>query len=194
MQDLTFRAAVGGDCADLALLADSATRRLTSHLWSGAAQPGQSAFEVGRSLIRNETSHFMHHRNWRVAELDGATVGALNGLVLSPPAADAPPSPAVTQGLNELKAVAAGTWYLVAAALHAEFQGRGLGGALLAEAEAQARAAGRQRLTLMVGSFNARARRLYDRHGLTEWQRRPFTAFPGSDTPGEWILMVKDLT
>lgn len=46
----------------------------------------------------------------------------------------------------------------------------------------------------MVGSFNERAQRLYLRSGFTEWERRPFTAFPGSNTPGEWNLMGKDLT
>ena len=53
-----FRAAQQNDCTHLALLADMATRRLTSHLWGLTANAGQSAFEVGRSIIRNDTKHF----------------------------------------------------------------------------------------------------------------------------------------
>ena len=66
--------------------------------------------------------------------------------------------------------------------------------ALLTEAVSIARAAGNDRLTLMVGSFNERAYGLYEKSGFTEWERRPFTPFPGSDEPGEWILMAKGLS
>ncbi len=191
--EILFRAARLGDCADLALLADMATRRLTSHLWGMAAGPGQSVFEIGRATIRNNSGHFSHFTNWRVAEQDGILVGAFNGYIIPPPAPTDAAVPAVVKALNELKAMAAGSWYVAALALHPEYQGRGLGKALLNEAESLARAAGRGRLTLMVGSFNEQARHLYLRSGFTEQARRPFTAFPGSDSPGDWILMGKDL-
>ena len=48
-------------------------------------------------------------------------------------------------------------------------------------------------MTLMVGSFNSGARRLYERFGFHEAGRRPFVPFPGSDPEGEWMLMVLDL-
>lgn len=195
MPELKFRPAVQNDCTHLALLADMATRRLASHLWSLAATAGQSAFEVGRSVIRNDTLHFSHFKNWRIAELDGNVIGAINTCLL-PPSMPAPPPPSqglpdVTRASNELKALAAGTCYLSAAALYPEHQGRGFGSALIDEAMSQARDGGAGQLTLLVGSFNTRAHRLYVRCGLDEWARRPFTAFPGSDTPGEWVLMRK---
>ena len=68
-----------------------------------------------------------------------------------------------------------------------------IGKRMLDEAERIARAAGKDRLTLLVGSFNARAHRLYRQVGFRDWDRRPFVPFPGSDEPGEWILMIKDL-
>ena len=37
---VAFRSATSEDCADLALLADMATRRLTSFLWGQKAVPG----------------------------------------------------------------------------------------------------------------------------------------------------------
>lgn len=191
MSELKFRAAQPNDCAHLALLADMATRRLTSHLWGLAANAGQSAFEVGRSIIRNDAKHFSHFNNWRVAELDGDVVGAINTGVLPPPTTPLQPMPEATSAPNELKALAKGTCYLSAAALYPEHHGRGLGSALIHEATSQAQLTGAGQLTLLVGSFNARAHKLYLRCGFEEWARRPFTAFPGSDSPGEWVLMRK---
>lgn len=193
MSELEFRGARQNDCTHLALLVDMATRCLTSHLWSLAATAGQSTFEVGRSIIRNDTLHFSHFSNWRVAELDGDVVGAINTGLLPPPMALPPTMPEVTRAPNDLKALATGTCYLSAAALYPEHQGRGFGAALIDEAMSQARHAGAGQLTLLVGSFNTQAHRLYLRCGFEEWARRPFTAFPGSDTPGEWVLMRKAL-
>lgn len=192
-QSILFRSCREDDCAHLALLADMATRRLTSFLWGQMASSGQSAFEVGRNIIRNDESQFIHFRNWRVAEHEGRIVGALNGYIIPAPTGPAAPPPEVVRTLNELKTMAAGTWYMSAAAIYVEQRGKGFGKLLLAEAEACARAMQKDRLTLMVGSFNPKAYNLYRQTGFEEWDRRPFSPFPGSDEPGEWILMVKNL-
>lgn len=191
MSELKFRAARQNDCAHLALLADMATRGLTAHLWALAATAGQSAVEVGRSIIRNDTQHFSHFSNWRVAELNGDVVGAINTCILQQSVVEPQSLPMVVRGLNELKALAAGTCYLSAAAIYPEQQGRGFGSALIDEAVSQSLIAKVEQITLLVGSFNAKAHRLYLQRGFEEWARRPFTAFPGSDSPGEWILMRK---
>jgi ribosomal protein S18 acetylase RimI-like enzyme len=142
-------------------------------------------------MVRNNTQHFSHFSNWRVAELDGDVVGAINTCLLQPPLAALQPLSEGLRGLNELKAIATGTCYLSAAALYPEHRGRGFGSALIDEAMLQAQHTEAGQLTLLVGSFNARAHKLYLRCGFEEWARRPFTAFPGSDTPGEWVLMRK---
>ena len=193
MSELEFRVARQDDCAHLALLADMATRCLTSHVWSLSATAGQSAFEVGRSIIRNDTLHFSHFSNWRVAEVDGDVVGAINTGRLPPPMALPPTMPEVTRGPHELKALATGTCYLPAAALYPEYQGLGFGSALIDEAVLMAGPTRAEHLTLLVGSFNSRAHKLYLRCGFEEWARRPFTAFAGSDSPGEWVLMRRAL-
>lgn len=192
---INFRAATQDDSSHLAILADSATRRLVSHMWRGTAQVGQSWFEVGRETIRANNDHFSHYTNWRVAEFDSRVAGGLNGYVL-PKQVDADilaDTPEVLRPLNELKAVAGGTWYISVASVFPEFRNRGVGDALLTKAETLARAQEISRLTLMVGSFNEGAQRLYRRFGFAEWERRPFTPFEGSDPEGDWILMYKDL-
>jgi len=193
-QPIAFRPSTEEDCAHLVLLADMATRRLTSFLWGQAATPGQSAFEVGRNVICNDKNHFTHFKNWWVREHQGRFVGALNGYIIPELPGPAAPITEVVKPLNELKAMAAGTWYIAAAAIYPEHQCKGFGKSLLEKAESIARAAGKDRLTLMVGSFNSRAYGLYQKAGFTEWDRRPFSPFPGSDKPGEWILMFKDLS
>ena len=193
-RSIAFRLSTPNDCPHLVLLADMATRRLTSFLWGQAAAPGQSAFEVGRNIIRNDESHFTHFGNWRIAEQNGRIVGALNGYVIPEPSAPAAPTIDVIKPLNELKVMAAATWYISAAVVYLEYQGKGYGKALIAEAESLAKRVGKDRLTLMVGSFNPRAYSLYRKTGFVEWDRRPFSPFPGSDEPGEWILMVKNMS
>lgn len=191
---LNFRAARVEDSSDLAVLADMATRRLTSHLWSLNAADGRSPFAVGREAIRSNSSQFAHFTNWQAAESEGIVVGGLNGYSIQPVEVGiAAPVPAPVVPLNDLKAVAVGTWYISAAAIFEEYQGRGYGTALLTKAAKIATGEGHERQTLMVGSFNEGAYRLYARSGFREWERRPFQPFPGSDDPGEWILMYRDL-
>jgi ribosomal protein S18 acetylase RimI-like enzyme len=190
-----IRPATPADCAHLALLNDMATRRLASHLWAQSATAGQSPFEAGWTLIRTQADHFSHHANWVVAEVDGEVAAGMNTCLLPTDLPDDPVrrSPPVLQPLNALKVVAGGCWYVVALAVLPAWRGQGLAQALLAVAQAQARARGIDRLTLMVGSFNTPARALYARQGFAEWARRPFTPFAGSDLAGHWLLMRKDL-
>ena len=194
MPNVKFRPARENECAHLALFADMATRCLASHSWALKAQAGQSAFEVGRSLIRNDVQHFTHFSNWRIADMAGSVVGAISTGVLPQTHVDLQTLPEVLHSPTELKAIAAGTCYLSSAAIYPEYQGRGLGAALLDEAVSQTHAAGVRQLTLLVGSFNSRAHKLYLRCGFEEWNRRPFCAFPGSDQTGEWILMRKEIS
>lgn len=49
------------------------------------------------------------------------------------------------------------------------------------------------RIALEVESPNTGAISLYRKCGFTEWERRVFVPFPGSDDEGDWILVVRDL-
>lgn len=193
MSKIRFRQAHADDGSHLALFADMATRRLSSYVWNQSALPGQSMFEVGRSVIRSDTEHPSYFQNWRVADLSGAVIGALNAYTLPPPETTLLPIPEALIGPRELKAMAAQTFYISVLAIYHEHRGLGLGATMLDEANLMAKTSGADQLSLMLGSFNTKAHRLYLRHGFKERARRPFVAFAGSDTPGEWILMQKDL-
>lgn len=190
-----FRPATPDDATDLALLLDSASRRLVSWRWSTMAAPGQSWFEVGRARILTLTDNQSHYANWLVAEVDGRTVGGLNAhpvpeKVDVPDLSDLDP---VFHPLVELEPQTAGTLYIMVAAIFAEQRGKGYGRALLDKAEELARGRGLRRMSLMTESFNDGARRLYHRNGFRDLDQRPFVAFPGTDEAGYWTLMVKDL-
>ena len=186
-----IRQASVADSTHLALLADAATRRLISWVWDMSTTPGQSRFEVGREAIRADEASTSHHRRWRVAESDGHVAGGLNSYVLVP--ADhsglPPEVERVVRPVDELKAIAESTWYVSVASVFPEFRGQGIGHALLEEADRCARSAECGVVTLLVHSFNPGAHGLYTRLGFSEWERREFVPFDGSDRDGHWILM-----
>lgn len=190
---IAFRSATPEDCTQLALIADMASRRLASYFWGQAAAAGQSSFEYGRDIIRNNEAHLAHFTKWRVAEHSDQFIGAINGYLLSPTSQQSGANSSMAKPMMELKQMAEGSWYVSALAILPEYQGMGYARLLLEEAERCAASAGAAALTLLVGSFNLRALSLYLKHGFAEWEGRPFIAFDGSDPVGEWILMGKSI-
>ena len=194
MKEVRFREGAPADASDLAILADAAGRRIISHMWDGQAAKGESSFDLGRTIMRSEVDSTTHHSYWRVAELNGEVVGGLNSHLMAPPTtANQPSDDEVISTLLELKAKAVGTWYISVAAVFPEHRGNGIGHKILAEAERVAAEAGVNRMSLMVVSANPGALRLYERFGYSEWDRRAFHPFPGSDPSGDWILMAKGI-
>jgi len=76
--------------------------------------------------------------------------------------------------------------------VHRNARGRGIGGALLAEAEAQARALGRTLITLDTVT-DGPGHRLYLRHGYIEAGHIPDYALGPFGTPDSATFMVKTL-
>lgn len=192
---LTFRACRPEDSSDLALLLDAASRRMASWYWGTLAGPAQSWFEVGRDRIRNRPETSSHHANWHVAEIQGRTIGAFFGFSIPDPydridlnEIEAPLVPMI-----ELEIIAKGCWLLQSVTVFPEHRGQGHGPALLERACQAAREAGHRRIVLQVESPNTGAIGLYRKFGFSDWQRRPFVPFPGSDDDGDWILMARDL-
>ena len=194
-QGPTFRAGRPEDSSDLAIILDAASRRMASWYWSTIAAPGQSWFEVGRDRVLNKPDTDSHHSNWHVAEAGGRTIGAFFGFSVPDPydRLDLDALSAPLRAMFELEFVAKGCWLLQAVALFPEARGKGHGPALMNRACQAARDAGHRRIVLQVETPNTGAISLYRKCGFTEWERRPFVPFPGSDDEGDWILMAKDL-
>jgi GNAT superfamily N-acetyltransferase len=192
---VAFRVGRPEDASDLAILLDAASRRVASWFWSTMAAPGQSWLEVGRDRLLHLPETTSYHSKWQVAESEGRTVGAFFGFSVPDPydRLDLNELPAPLRAMFELEVVAKGCWLLQAVALFPEQRGKGHGPALIARACQAARDAGHRRIALEVESPNTGALSLYRKCGFSEWDRRTYVPFPGSDDEGDWILMAKDL-
>ena len=192
---VTFRRGEPRDCSDMAILLDSASRRITSWLWGLSATPGQSWIDYGRTRALTATSAAMFHANWQVVEVDGQLAGGCFGFLIPDPydPGDLSDMPDFLHPLIAMEELAKGCWMLQCIAVFPEHRGKGLGRRLIEKACEMARTSGAGRIVLEVENVNAGAIDLYTAKGFTEWQRCPYIPFPGSDDQGDWILMVMDL-
>ena len=79
-----------------------------------------------------------------------------------------------------IDSIADGDFYLQAVAVDKELRSDGVGSVMMGSFEDRARASGATRLSLDVSAKNVRARRFYERHGMTvesQWPKR--LAIPG---------------
>ena len=190
-----IRAATKQDASELVCLIDCAGYGIPLSVWDGMLDGETSVLEVGRKRAMREEGGFSYRNAW-VAERDGAVAGALVGYRLDDEIdlsglADAP---AAFQPLLELEAEAPGTWYVNVLAVHAEYRGCGVGGALLDHADTLGAAANANGMSIIFESENRTARRLYESKGYQVTARRPRVAIePDRTGSAEWLLMVKDL-
>lgn len=192
MTGLAIRPARLADATHLAALVDIAGEGFASYFWSGMAADGQSPFEVGRARAMRDNGSFSW-RNAHVAEVGGDVAGALVGYAIDDPVDPVSVAEAsdLVRPLMELEAEAPGFWYVNVLAVFAEYRGRGIGQALLANADALGRAAGTKGMAIIVASENEGAVRLYDRAGYAERARRPLVPFPGCRRGGDWVLLTR---
>jgi ribosomal protein S18 acetylase RimI-like enzyme len=188
-----FRPATPQDAAAMAELVNFAGENLQIYLWSKMAEPGQSAWEVGRLRAQREQGAFSF-RNTVLLEERGRVAGCLIGYPLPKQAEPIPPDlPAMFRPLQELENFVPGTWYVNVLALYPEFRGRGFGTGLLAIADRIAADLGLRGLSIIVSDANAAARRLYERCGYRQAATRPMVKEDWESSGGNWVLMVKAL-
>ena len=184
-QKATFRPATLADASALAVLVDIAGEGMPASFWNELKSPGQSALEFGRERARRDEGGF----SWRhatVAEIGGEVAASLVGYRLDD-------LHAFVRPLVRLEARAPGSWYVNVLATFPEFRRRGIGVRLLAIAEEKAREQRARSLSVIVGSWNEPAARLYTSAGYAGLAREPAILFPGCPHQGDWVLMVRSL-
>lgn len=189
----TVRGATTDDSVELAELANYAGEGLPYYLWAMIAKPGEDPWDIGRGRAARDTGSFSY-RNCIVAENGGKIAGALIGYLLQtkPDSAAAPDVHPIIRPLLELEVPAADTWYINAVATYPEARGLGIGSALLRSAERMALGKGVKAMSLIVSDANHDAKKLYERLGYKETDRRPIIK-EGWKNPGEyWLLMIKN--
>lgn len=190
----TFRCATLADACALAVLVDIAGEGAANWLWHSLARPGQSALEVGRERARRAEGGFSY-RHATLAEIGGEIAAGLIVYPLDDPydltgLGDMPP---LAQPLVRLEAQAPGSWYVNVLATFPEFRGQGIGAKLLAIAEEKAREAGANTASIIVGSWNAGAIRLYQRAGYRTVASEPAVLPPDFPQSGDWSLLTRPL-
>ena len=190
----TFRPATLADACALTVLVDIAGEGAPNWLWHSLARPGQSALEVGRDRARRAETGFSY-RQATLAEVGGEIAAGLIVYPLDDPydltgLGDMPP---LAQPLVWLEAQAPGSWYVNVLATFPEFRGQGIGAKLLAIAEEKAREAGANTASIIVGSWNTGATRLYQRAGYRTLASEPAVLPPDFPQSGDWILLTRRL-
>lgn len=187
-----FRPARPNDAEALAELIDFAGEGMPLYLWEKMAEPGETAWDVGRRRAKRENSGFSY-RNATVLEIEGAAAACLIGYTLPdrPEAIDAENMPAMFVALQELENLAPGTWYVNVLACYPDYRGQGYGTQLLAIAEDLAAQAGARGLSIIVSDANTGARQLYERCGFTQIAARPMVKDDWRNPGQNWVLLTK---
>jgi ribosomal protein S18 acetylase RimI-like enzyme len=188
-----YRHAVQDDARALAELVNIAGDGFPLHVWKRMAQPGETAWDVGR---RRAAGDFIHggssYRNAVVVDEGAGAVAALVGYPLRDvPEPIGPDTPAMFVPMLELENEACGTWYINVLAAYTEHRRLGHGSRLLSIAELLMRDSGLARLSLIVSDTALEARRLYERVGYRQLASREMVKEDWQNPGTTWRLLVK---
>jgi ribosomal protein S18 acetylase RimI-like enzyme len=188
-----FRPATIDDANVLAELINYAGEGMPLYLWSQMAEPGETAWEIGRRRAAREEGSFSY-RNATIIEHDDQCAGCLIGYEIPDKPEPIPDDmPAMFVPLQELENLASGTWYINVLAVRPQFRGQGLGTKLLGLAEETAQRLGKRGMSVIVSDANLGAHRLYEGLGYDERARRPMVKENWENEGRSWVLLTKAL-
>lgn len=192
--EVTVRPATLADASALAVLVDIAADGMAVQMWRTLAAPAQSPVEVGRARARREEGGFSY-RNTFVAETDGEIAASLVGYRLDDPydLTGLEEMPEFVRPLVRLESRAPGSWYVNVLATFPEFRGRGIGSKLLEVADSIGRQSAARAMSVIVGSWNDGAMRLYERTGYAPAASEDAVLPEDFAHQGDWVLMIKSL-
>ncbi len=191
---IAIRPARREDVPALLAFADEASSGVWRLAWRRAARNGESDEAAGLRLLADPANDLSFANAW-VAERAGEVLGTLIGWPGRPPADPAAAGPE-THELDPVLAPYArladgGSWFISELCVEAALRGAGLGTRFLGLAAAQARRAGRARVSLKAFEENEGAVRLYRRQGFTVADRAPVVRHPDIRFGGDLLLMVQ---
>lgn len=189
MSQLKFRPATSDDCLHIARFYQSSSDGVADYIWSKLAAEGESPLQVGERRYQREGTDFSY-RNCTLVESGGNPVGMLFAFPMNidPDYVEDDP---VLKPYSELEQ--AHSYYISGVAVDESFRGQGIGKLLMELAERKCREKGLDELSLIVFEQNTGAKRLYDRLGYREIERRRITPHPLIHYTSDAILMSREL-
>jgi ribosomal protein S18 acetylase RimI-like enzyme len=185
----SIRPARKSDCRRIAELYRISSDGVADYIWTKLSRPGEDILEVGRRRYEREGTPFSYE-NCKMVEVKGAVVGMLVAFPMKVDRDYKETDPVlVPYSLLEEDE----SYYVCGMAVDEGHRGKGVGTALLDEAERTCRQMGFKKLSLIVFEQNVKARRLYERVGYVERQRHPVVRHPLIHYTGDALLMVKEL-
>jgi ribosomal protein S18 acetylase RimI-like enzyme len=186
-----FRSARIEDCRTIAELYRISSDGVADYIWQGLAESGEEPIEVGERRYAREDTVFSY-KNCTVAERRGEVTGMLVAFPVEQADSNEGDSDEevdpVLKPYSELEQP--GSFYICGMALFPEYRGNGLGIRMLELAQQQAYQRGFDELSLIVFEQNAGAKRLYERYGFREVDRRPVVPHELIRYTGDALLMV----
>ena len=185
----SLRPARKSECRRIAELYRISSDGVADYIWTKLAQPGEDVVDVGRRRYEREGIPFSY-QNCKMVELHGAVVGMLVAFPMEVDEEYEEPDPILVpySVLEEDH-----SYYICGMAVDPEHRRKGIGTALMAEAEKGCRELGFRKLSLIVFEQNVEARRLYERSGYMERRRHPVVPHPLIHYTGDALLMVKNI-
>ncbi|WP_181850305.1 GNAT family N-acetyltransferase [Thalassospira profundimaris] len=190
----SFVRATKSDADAMAQLINIAGEGLPVYLWQDMAEGSETVFDVGRRRAQREEGGFSY-RNTTLAVHHGETVAALVDYAQpdQPEPFDPADIPAIFVPILELENLAPGSWYINVLAVFPAHRDQGIGSALLARAEANARHAGKKTVSLIASDGNPDAIRLYQRQGFVACAQRPMVKEGWENRGQNWVLLIKEI-
>lgn len=173
------------DARRIAELYRDAADGVAEYIWSGMAEPGESALDAGERRFARDGENFSW-QNVIVAEQSGRIVG----ICLRYPVWEASPPPPdfdpVLRPFAELELP--GSLYLAGVSIERDHRGRGLGTRFQEEVFARARALGLSHVSGLIFEGNTVSRRVAERFGRRVIDRREVVPHPMFRRTGAVLL------
>ena len=189
MGTFVIRPASKSDCRVIAEFNRISSGGVCDYIWQKISGPGDDLLDIDQQRFEREDAD-ISYRNASVVEDEDEIVGILLAykMTVDPNHVESDP---VLKPYNILEEDE--SCYIAAMAIKESHRGRGIGGRLLALAEAQARERGLGKMSLIVIEKNSAAKRLYERNGYSTTAREATVAHSMIDHDGDALLMVKQL-
>jgi ribosomal protein S18 acetylase RimI-like enzyme len=182
------------DCRAIAELAMMAGEGIPAYFWEQSRQAGEDLFDVGARNARSQVENFSYRNSW-LARFENQVAGLLLAYPLpdAEQAEDPADYPEFIRPLIELENQAPGSFYINMLASYPQFRNRGIGAALMLEAERQAGQVACDVVSLEVFDQNEAALRLYQRLGYRIVDRRSVIPHPCFRYNGQVLLLTKTI-